>query len=177
MENEKLIEWAEQFKTYSLPKWDELPQIDYYMDQVIEYINPFVGIFRDDNDSNLLTASMINNYVKLGLISRPIKKKYSKTHIANLIVITIIKQICVISQIKEAILIQKQSDGGRDAYNLFCKEIENSVGNIYNIVNNRTMEINEQVSLENMAVKNISQALASKILAVKVIDILKLEED
>lgn len=175
--NQQLIEWSEQFDTYHLPRWEELPAIDYYMDQVIEYINGYVRIFSDDGCSNLLTTAMINNYVKLGLIPAPIKKKYSKIHLSNLIVITIIKQVCVISQIKEAIYLQMQSDGGRGAYNIFCTEIEKSIISIPNIVKNGRIFIDEQVTAENMAVKNISHALSSKILAVKVIEIRQSSEE
>ncbi|MFI3226196.1 MAG: DUF1836 domain-containing protein [Clostridia bacterium] len=175
--NQKLLEWSEQFNTYHLPRWDELPAIEYYMDQVIEYINSYVKIFSDDGNSNLLTAAMINNYVKLGLIPAPVKKKYSKIHISNLIVITIIKQVCVISQIKEAILLQMKSNGGRGAYNIFCAEIEKSVISISSIVKNGRIYVDEPVALDNMAVKNISQALSSKILAIKVIELLKKTEE
>lgn len=174
--NQNLIDWSAQFDTYHLPRWDELPAIEYYMDQVIEYINGYVRIFSDDGESNLLTAAMINNYVKLGLIPPPVKKKYSKVHISNLIVITIIKQVCIISQIKQAILLQMKSNGGRGAYNIFCSEIEKSIIGISNIVKNGKIHVDEQVTIENMAVKNISQALASKILAIKVIELLKQSE-
>lgn len=175
--NQKLIEWSEQFDTYHLPRWEELPAIDYYMDQVIEYINSYVSIFSDDGNSNLLTAAMINNYVKLGLVPAPIKKKYSKIHISNLIVITIIKQVCVISQIKEAILLQMQTNGGRGAYDIFCTEIEKSVVSISSIVKNGRIYVDEQVTIENMSVKNISQALSSKILAIKVVELRKQAEE
>ena len=114
---------------------------------------------------------MINNYVKLGLIPAPIKKKYSKIHISNLIVITIIKQVCIIAQIKNAILLQMQSNGGRGAYNIFCEELEKSIRNIHQIVQTGKISINEDVVFENIAVKVISNAVANKILAIKVVNI------
>lgn len=171
--NEEILEWSKQFETYHLPRWNELPEIDYYMDQVIEYINGYVSVFSEDN-TNLLTSTMINNYVKNGLVSSPIKKKYSKKHIANLIVITIMKQVCVISQIKDAVLIQTKSDGEKEAYNFFCAEIEKSIVGIYSIVRDGKIVVDEEVTLENMAVKSISQALANKILATKVVEISKI---
>lgn len=171
--NKEILEWSKQFETYHLPRWSELPEIDYYMDQVIEYINGYVSVFSEDN-SNLLTSTMINNYVKNGLISPPIKKKYSKKHIATLIVITIMKQVCIISQIKDAIIIQKKLDGEKEAYNLFCAEIEKSIVGIYSVVRDEKIKVDEDVTLENMAVKSISQALANKILATKVVEITKI---
>ena len=46
----------------SLPTWNELPDIEVYMDQVITLINKYIGGFAPDGDT-LLTPSMINNYV------------------------------------------------------------------------------------------------------------------
>ena len=170
--NEELNLWAKEFYDYHIPRWDDLPNIDYYMDQVIEYINRYVGIFCID-DTKSITSSMINNYVKLGLLPAPIKKKYSKNHVSNLIVITILKQLTVISQIKDAVHFQIKLNGGKSAYNIFCEEIENAVKRIYLIVNNKKIEINEEISLENMAVKSISNALAYKMLAVKITNMSK----
>ena len=42
-----------------LPRWDELPDISLYMDQVLSLINPH---FQDTyGDSYLLTSTMVNN--------------------------------------------------------------------------------------------------------------------
>ena len=51
-----------------LPEWDELPDFGLYMDQLVTYVaRTFPGISgRLD-----LTSSMINNYVKAGLIDKP----------------------------------------------------------------------------------------------------------
>ena len=64
---------------YSLPSWDVLPDIELYMDQVISLVTKYLEVY--DNVMGLhklVTPSMINNYVKLGIIPAPIKKKYSK---------------------------------------------------------------------------------------------------
>lgn len=57
-----------------LPQWEELPDIDLYMDQVLNlvdrYLSP-IGV-------KPVTAAMINNYVKLNLIPKPIGKRYSR---------------------------------------------------------------------------------------------------
>ena len=54
-----------------LPEWDELPDFGLYMDQLVTYVGrTFPGISgRLD-----LTSSMINNYVKAGLIDKPTGK-------------------------------------------------------------------------------------------------------
>ncbi|HFR2764832.1 TPA: DUF1836 domain-containing protein, partial [Streptococcus agalactiae] len=50
------------------PKWEELPELDLYLDQVLLYVNQLINPKTITNDK-LLTASMINNYVKHNYIS------------------------------------------------------------------------------------------------------------
>ena len=70
----KLIRWEEYLNHYKLPAWKELPDIGLYMDQVILYLGESLELFQREG-SSLLTSSMINNYVKTGLIPHPDKKK------------------------------------------------------------------------------------------------------
>ena len=71
-----------------LPEWDELPDFGLYMDQLVTYVaRTFPGISgRLD-----LTSSMINNYVKAGLIDKPAGKKYSREALAQLLMISLMK--------------------------------------------------------------------------------------
>ena len=71
-----------------LPEWDELPDFGLYMDQLVTYVaRTFPGISgRLD-----LTSSMINNYVKAGLIEKPTGKKYSREALAQLLMISLMK--------------------------------------------------------------------------------------
>ena len=71
-----------------LPEWDELPDFGLYMDQLVTYVaRSFPGISgRLD-----LTSSMINNYVKAGLIDKPTGKKYSREALAQLLMISLMK--------------------------------------------------------------------------------------
>ena len=64
---------SEQLQTVRLPRWEELPDLELYMDQVLslirKYLLPYSGF-----DDNGLTASMVNNYVKAGILPAPVKK-------------------------------------------------------------------------------------------------------
>jgi hypothetical protein len=69
---------------------DEIPQIDLYMDQVIQlFENKFTETKRNEDDK-VLTKTMINNYAKGKLIFPIQNKKYSKEH---LILISLIYQL------------------------------------------------------------------------------------
>ena len=56
------------------PRWDELPVLDLYLDQVLLYVNKVCKPAFTASDKGL-TASMINNYVKHAYLEKPLKKK------------------------------------------------------------------------------------------------------
>ena len=56
--------------TQQYPLWEELPEIELYLDQVLLYVNQVTQSTLGPNDKGL-TASMVNNYVKEGLITLP----------------------------------------------------------------------------------------------------------
>lgn len=60
--------------TQHYPLWEELPEIELYLDQVLLYVNQVTQSTLGPNDKGL-TASMVNNYVKHGHVAKPIKKK------------------------------------------------------------------------------------------------------
>ena len=90
---EKLNRWERFLDGYRLPEWEDLPQIDLYLDQVIALVNQYLGFFvYDPAEEKLLTPSMVNNYVKLRLIPAPVRKKYGRKHIALLLMVCTFKQ-------------------------------------------------------------------------------------
>ena len=80
-------ERIEKIIKHHLPRWNELPEIDLYLDQVVNYLEKYLGILSSNDDDKIITKTMINNYVKQGIMPAPEKKKYGKTHIAYLMVI------------------------------------------------------------------------------------------
>lgn len=89
----KLLRWESFINTFSLPDWEELPAIELYMDQVIVILNQYLGYFvYEGNDEKLITAAMVNNYVKMKLMPAPVKKRYGRAHLAMLIMICTLKQ-------------------------------------------------------------------------------------
>lgn len=68
--------------------YDRLPDIDLYMDQVIEYLSR-QSVSSRENDK--ISSAMINNYIKDGLLPRANDKKYSREHLAYLMMISRLK--------------------------------------------------------------------------------------
>lgn len=92
-------EWRDELKTISFPHWDDLPDFDLYMDQLVEYIN---GILSSLN-MPLITAAMINNYVKKKVVMAPIKKKYQTIQIADMLIISLMKPVFSLEEIRTSI--------------------------------------------------------------------------
>ena len=105
MDNEKLKEFCQQMIAYRLPRWQDLPTFDIYMDQLITLVKQYLKDLFDEEDV-IITSSMINNYVKMDLIPKPVKKRYNREHIAYLLAITLMKQVLTISQVKDGIAFQ-----------------------------------------------------------------------
>lgn len=81
----------------------DIPEIDLYMDQVIQlFENKFKDSKRNDEEK-ILTKTMINNYAKAKLFF-PIKnKKYSKEHLLLISLIYQLKGALSINDIKETL--------------------------------------------------------------------------
>lgn len=70
------------------------------MDQVITYIGRFYQSLYGDDCKGVLSASMINNYVKAKLLPRPVGKKYGREQIALLCMIVALKPVCSMDDIR-----------------------------------------------------------------------------
>ena len=66
-----------------------------------------------------LTASMVNNYVKHGYISKPEKKKYQRKQIARLIAITTLKSVFSIQEIAQTLNTLHTETNSEELYNAF----------------------------------------------------------
>ena len=103
---------------FSYPKWEDIPNIDLYLDQVLLYVNQVCAPISPDKDKGL-TASMVNNYVKHGYLTKPDKKKYQRKQIARLIAISTLKSVFSIQEIAQTLntlQTQASSDQLYDAF-------------------------------------------------------------
>lgn len=85
---------------HTLPAWDELPDFELYMDQVLSLTGRYLEGMPNSEDSKL-TASMINNYVKVKIIPAPQGKRYSRRHVAYLLLLCILKPVLPIAAIQK----------------------------------------------------------------------------
>ncbi|MBR6514864.1 MAG: DUF1836 domain-containing protein [Clostridia bacterium] len=121
----------EEIRAYHCPRWDELPDLELYMDQVMSVLDKNLKIFIGDDPAKSVTPTMINNYVKHKLVRPPKNKRYDRGQIANLYIITLLKQIMSLGEINDAVTCVKQKYSTKDAYNRFCDIFEGSLALVF----------------------------------------------
>lgn len=156
---------------FHIPRWEELPDIDLYVDQVItlfnNYLSKYIEHDSQENDNSIITKTMINNYVKHGLMKPPVKKKYGKEQVATLFVIGILKQVYSISDIQNLIRFAIKTTSLDIAYNRFCDFLEESISSIF--FGNKTNDSDEKLSHAEYIQKCVVQTFANKLYVQKIL--------
>ena len=122
---EEISAFRRQLESLRPSDWDTLPDFPLYMDQVLSYMERQT-IRLDESDA--LTASMVNNYTKNGLVPRAEGKKYNREHLAYLTFICILKQ--VMSSRDMDLLIRTELAGDRpveDGYGAFLRSLDGAL--------------------------------------------------
>lgn len=109
-----------------LPSWNELPDIEIYKDQLLSLIDRYLGDL-PGTDDKLVTGSMINNYVKHNVMPAPVNKRYTREHIACLIVIALLKTILPISTLGELIRTEVEAASYEEMYTSFVSNFDAAV--------------------------------------------------
>lgn len=78
---EKMELYRKRLESLHIPRYNELPDIELYMDQLVAYINRNLAVLQIDG-KDVITTAMVNNYVKSKVLMPPVKKRYCKSHIA-----------------------------------------------------------------------------------------------
>ena len=122
----EMSDLLERLRTQRPVEWDQLPDFSLYMDQVLSYMDRQVIRFDEDDG---LTAAMVNNYTKSGLVPRAEGKKYNREHLAYLTAICVLKR--VMSTRDMDLLIREELQGERpvaDGYAAFCASLDKALG-------------------------------------------------
>lgn len=118
-------------KPIRLPRWEELPKIDLYIDQVVSLLNEWLD-FLPKTEEHVITKSMINNYVKHGIVEAPKKKKYTTKHLAYLMIVCIFKNVFSMSEISDMIRLQVHAYPLDKAYDYYIEDLEYCVSAVIN---------------------------------------------
>ena len=145
-----------------IPRWNELPSLDLYMDQVIALIDGSLGEFFASIGAAPLTKSMVNNYVKARIVDAPVNKKYPKLSVAMIIVVYILKNCYSTEEIGRLIKLGISLETTEITYNRFCVAIEEALDAVFSgSVSFRDEEIPGRDNQYLMA--NFALSFASKV--------------
>ncbi len=145
--SEIFSEGEKYLKEFSLPAWDDFPSIDLYMDQVVALLNEYLSIFIAPKGDMQITSTMINNYVKLKTIPAPVKKRYSKIHLAYLVMVCILKQTHSMSTISTIIPPDMDEETLRATYTSFVKNHSKA----YSFVSEQIYDVASKIFAEQNA--------------------------
>lgn len=100
MNKEELLRLIKDVNVDEKIKLNDIPEIDLYMDQVIQLFEAKLGSVKRKEEDKVLTKTMINNYAKANLLMSIKNKKYSKEHLLLMSLIYDLKGSLSISDIK-----------------------------------------------------------------------------
>ena len=116
----------EQAAAFHCPRWEELPKLQLYMDQVILVLEETLSMFMEEKEP-VVTSTMINNYVKQKVILPPAQKKYGREQLAQLMVVCLLKKVFSINEITSLMAMMMEHHAPGAAYDSFCVGLEGAL--------------------------------------------------
>ncbi len=164
--------WLNELNNFSFKRYEELPDIELYMDQVVTFLEKQIKIFQNSSLDKQITSSMINNYVKGEVVSAPISKKYNREHLAAIEEVITLKQVLSIAEVKQ-ILDERYKDSPEkgDTFNSFnelqTEKITSTVNEAFKHLND--IDDNDTKALVNLALDFSLSAVAYINIAKKIL--------
>ena len=126
--------WEEQLRSYDLPEWDNLPELELYMDQVVLLLSRYLAFFSQGEEEKIITPSIVNNYVRMKVMPPPAKKRYGRTHIAYLLMICTLKQSLSIAAIQKLLPLELDEAQVRTLYTHFVAVYRAAASHFFQIL-------------------------------------------
>lgn len=164
MEKQEFLITCGEVSAFHVPRWHELPEFDLYMDQVIALAEKYLSVLSADG-KGLLTPSMINNYVKSGVLPPPKNKKYNRTHLAILMIVCITKPVMEISAISEIIHRGMETDSIENVLNGLAATFENELSSAAHAAYEAAEASSNEEILSFIAIENVMKANAARTVA------------
>ncbi|MFR5264892.1 DUF1836 domain-containing protein [Clostridium sp.] len=182
-----VMELAKEVSRNNTVTYDELPQYDLFLSQVIDYLN---DKFSDEKYTN----NIVQNYIKSEVISKPEdgkKRGYTKLHLAQLVLLSYMRPVLTTEEIKKVFSLVFNDINNREddiisweeAYEIFSDVQEHSYQEIFasHIFNeekvNKTIsklnldeEDNEKIKLFVLVMSLVFQASIIKKMVSKIVN-------
>ncbi len=133
---------------------DDFPEIDLYMDQVMQLFESKLSYTKRNSDDKVLTKTMINNYAKGNLLMKIKNKKYTKNHLILIGLIYNLKGALSLTDIKTILT---------PIVNSFEKEQQYPLHDVYqSCLDIYDLNLEDIKSSSNKIYENIKQMLIDK---------------
>lgn len=182
-----LANWLEELDDFEFPDYEKFPDIELYMDQVITFLQRELRVLQTSSLDNVITSSMVNNYVKGKVVSAPIAKKYNREHLALINETCSLKQVLSIAEIKQILDSEYKDTPKNEAFNSFknlCKDEFNKAiaftkDKLENVASDNDIEALTKLALELSITANAYITIAKRILYYnkKYIDMKEIKEE
>jgi len=158
---QRMRKWETYLNEHALPSWEELPALDLYMDQVVALLNSYLGFLpKEVGMDAVVTAAAVNNYVRKKIMPPPLKKRYSRIHLAYLLMICSLKQSVSISYIQQMIPLTLSEQQVHDVYNRFVEQHRRTTLYFVEQVNRQASQLLAEGKTDDDGVSNIVTAFA-----------------
>ena len=164
---EEISAFRRQLESLRPADWDTLPDFPLYMDQVLSYMERQT-IRLDESDA--LTASMVNNYTKNGLVPRAEGKRYGPVHLGYLTAVCALKRVLSVRDMKVLISAgEKREKPPEELYAYFLQALDRAL-------NETAQSLPPQAAPEDLPRLALDLALrsyASQLACARILDILQ----
>ena len=164
---DELMEIQERMRSQRPVNWEQLPDFPLYMDQVLSYMDRQILRFEEDD---ALTAAMVNNYTKSGLLPRAEGKKYNRTHLAYLTAICVLKRVMSakdMEMVLSAQLEQRQNVG--EGYDQFRDSLDKAL----NLITEMMEAYNQPEDIADAAIHFALLAYAAEVASSRYVALLR----
>lgn len=152
MDKKELQSKFEELRLEEQITLDDIPEIDLYMDQVIQLFENNLSLTKRTEEDKVLTKTMINNYSKGKLLMSVHNKKYSKEHLILMSIIYNLKGSLSINDIKASvskIVTNNESEEKhnlRELYECYLEQYNNDLVDVKTSLDEKVNSIEEKVN-------------------------------
>ena len=146
-------------------RWDELPDLALYMDQIISYMpRQLINLQGDEQ----VTSAMVNNYIKDGLVPRAEGKRYGKMHLGYLTAVCAMKKVLSVKDMRAMLDFVPEGKQPESIYNYFVREMDTALSEAAENLNVDTPED----ELPNLALSLGLRSYANQLACQRVLELM-----
>ena len=159
-------------RAFQLPAYPDIPDVGLYLEQTVKYVNGYLEPLHGME----LTASMVSNYVKKGIIAKPVRKQYHRDQIACLFFVAVAKISMSMEDIDLLFLLQQRSYPYDIAYEYFRAELKNVLDFVFGLKDHLD-SVGRDHTEEKQLLRNVIIAVAHKIYLDQYLDAARAEQN